>query len=104
MRKSDRAIIAAGPLTANGKAAALTAANSKNDFTAEDRKLLQYVRLKAPLIVAGLTRASAEAGAGRDWGGMNEFLGVATQFSTLAGTTATVPISGALDAVAGRGT
>jgi hypothetical protein len=55
------------------------------EWTAEDRKLLGYVRTNAQPIVAALTRTSSEAGFRRDWAGMNEFLEIATRISGLCG-------------------
>jgi len=74
--------IPAGPLPNKAPPGAGVAGQ---EWTAEDRKLLGYVRTNAQPIVAALTRTSSEAGFRRDWAGMNEFLEIATRISGLCG-------------------
>jgi hypothetical protein len=81
--KSPTIRVPAGPLPNKAPPGAGGAASQ--EWTAEDRKLLGYVRTNAQPIVAALTRTSSEAGFRRDWAGMNEFLEIATKISGLCG-------------------
>lgn len=71
-----------------------------------DTKLLNYVRGNAPQIVASITLAASQAGEGRDWVQMNEYLTLANTISGLCGLGqlaggGTVPVQ-AMAAGAGR--
>jgi hypothetical protein len=61
----------------------------------QDARLVKYVRTNIQPIVASVLAQAARSGTERDWLGMREYQGIASQLSQLGGLSATVAAAAA---------